>query len=134
MTRRNIEAIYPLSPLQQGMLFHTLFAPGSGEYVVQSSCCLTGSLNIGALDQAWQALVSRHTILRTCFIWERQGEPLQVILDRVEVSIEQRDWRGRSEVEQKQLLESYLQADKVRGFELDEAPLMRMALMWTGEE
>ncbi|MCP4699766.1 MAG: non-ribosomal peptide synthetase, partial [Gammaproteobacteria bacterium] len=66
----NIANIYPLSPMQQGMLFHSLYAPESGMYVTQMHFRVSGQLNIEAFRQAWQHLIDRHTILRTAFLHE----------------------------------------------------------------
>jgi surfactin family lipopeptide synthetase C len=74
-----IEDIYKLSPMQQGMLFHTLYAPDSEVYREQTSCSLKGNLNISAFQQAWGQVVQRHPILRTAFYWEELSEPLQVV-------------------------------------------------------
>lgn len=63
----NIADIYELSPMQQGMLFHTLYAPKSGVYFEQRNCILHGKLNVTAFKQAWQQVVARHPVLRTSF-------------------------------------------------------------------
>jgi hypothetical protein len=68
--KNNIESVYPLSPMQRGMLFHSLYAPGSGVYCTQLSCVLEGDLNLEAFEQAWQRVVDTHPILRTAFVWE----------------------------------------------------------------
>src|SRR5205814_2285950 len=66
---RNISDVYPLSPIQQGLLFHTLYdGARSGTYVEQLSCTLEGDLNIHAFEQAWQGVIDCHLILRTGFI------------------------------------------------------------------
>ena len=77
---RNISDIYPLSPIQQGLLFHTLYdGSRSGTYVEQLSCTLEGDLNIRAFEQAWQKVIDSHPVLRTSFVWEGLEEPLQVV-------------------------------------------------------
>ncbi len=68
----NIEDIYKLSPMQQGMLFHTLYAPDSEVYREQTSCSLKGNLNVSAFQQAWGQVVHRHPILRTAFYREHR--------------------------------------------------------------
>ena len=130
----NIEDIYKLSPMQQGMLFHTLYAPESGVYREQTSCSLKGNLNVSAFQQAWGQVVQRHPILRTAFYWEELSEPLQVVQRQVELSWEQRDWRGLSSLEQQGRLEAFLEADRARGFDLGQAPLMRCALLREAED
>ena len=67
---RQIEDIYPLSPMQEGMLFHSLYSPGSDLYFEQFSCRLQGDLDIAAFKQSWQEVVNRHSILRTACVWE----------------------------------------------------------------
>ena len=69
MSARNIEAIYPLSPLQQGMLFHTLCAPAEAAvYFGQFHCTLQGDVNVDAIKWAWQRAVDQHPILRTAVV------------------------------------------------------------------
>lgn len=69
MDPRNVETIDELSPMQQAMLFHSLMAPGSGVYVLQTSLRLTGGLDLPAFERAWRHLAARHSILRTAFFW-----------------------------------------------------------------
>ena len=130
---RNIESIYPLSPMQQGMLFHSQLAPESGVYFNQWLCLLTGSLDRVAWQRAWQAVVERHQPLRTLFVWEGQAKPLQVVRGRAAMPCQELDWRGLSPDEQTVKLEALLQADRRRGFDLGQAPLMRLTLVWIGE-
>lgn len=133
MSKRNIEAVYPLSPMQQGMLFHSLYAPESGVYFEQLSCTLRGALDVRAFERAWQRVVERHPVLRTSFVWKRLDKTLQVVHRRVRLPLEQQDWRGLSPAKQEARLEAFLQAERSRGFNLAQAPLVRLALMRTGE-
>jgi len=130
----NIEDVYPLSPMQQGMLFHSLYAPDSGVYVEQVSSTLHGDLNIQAFERAWQHVVNRHAILRTAFVWEGLDEPLQVVHQQVQLPLEQFDWRTLSHAEQEAKLEAFLQTEQRRGFELSQAPLMRLAIMQLADD
>jgi hypothetical protein len=84
---------YPLSPLQEGMLFHTLYAPGSGVYVNQLSQAISGGLDISGFKHAWQRVIDRHAILRTSFIWEGLREPVQVVEPEIDLPLEENDWR-----------------------------------------
>src|SRR5271165_2431641 len=126
---KNIESIYPLSPMQQGLLFHTLLAPKSGVYFEQILYTLTGNLQEAAFRLAWQQAVDRHEVLRTLFVWEGQKKPLQVVRRRVALPWEQLDWRGLSGDEQTVKLAAFLQTDRQRGCDLTQAPLMRLALI-----
>ncbi|MBW4630838.1 MAG: amino acid adenylation domain-containing protein [Iphinoe sp. HA4291-MV1] len=130
---KNIEDFYPLSPMQQGILFHTLYAPHSGVYCEQLSCTIAGDFNVSAFQQAWQQIIERHPILRTTFVWEGLKEPAQLVHKQVKLSWEQQDWRGLASVEQQEQLEAFLKTDRDRGFELSQAPLMRLTLVQLAE-
>jgi amino acid adenylation domain-containing protein len=133
MKIKNVEDIYSLSPMQQGMLFHTLYASESRVYFEQLICTLEGNLSASAFEQAWQQVVERHPILRTAFLWEDLDEPLQIVRQQVKLSWEQHDWRELSPGEQQEQLEAFLQAERQRGFDLSQAPLMRLALIQVDE-
>jgi amino acid adenylation domain-containing protein len=127
--KTQIESIYPLSPMQQGMLFHTLYAPNSGVYFVQSVFTLSGNLNVLAFEQAWRRVIELHPILRTLFVWKNRQHPLQVVCKSVNLPWNNNDWRSLSSEEQEESLLTFLQAERERGFELDKAPLMRCTLI-----
>ena len=133
MSSKNIEAAYPLSPMQHGMLFHTIYAPESGMYFEQLSYTLDGSLNVLAFQRAWQQVVDRHPILRTAFVWNNIEQPLQVVGRRVTLPWQQYDWRGLSSLEQQEKLAAFLQGDRAQGFQLSKAPLMRLTLIQMDE-
>src|SRR5271169_5601709 len=100
---KNIENIYPLSPMQQGMLFHTLLSPKTGVYFNQIIYTLTGRLQEAAMQRAWREVTDRHEPLRTLFVWEGQEKPLQVVRRRVTLPWEEHDWRGLSAAEQNRM-------------------------------
>ena len=128
MSRTNIENIYPLSPMQQGMLFDTLYASESGMYFVQIAWTLRGGLDATAFLRAWQEVVDRHAILRTGFAWERLERPMQIVRKKVALPVHEQDLRALSPEEQSRAVDVYAAADRARGFELSRAPLMRIAL------
>lgn len=121
--------IYPLSTMQEGMLFHSIDATETGMYTEQLSCLLDEDLNVPAFTRAWQHVVARHAILRTSFIWEHVDEPLQVVHPEVTMLIAERDWREFAPAEQQDLLDNFLADDRLLAFELTQAPLMRLALL-----
>src|ERR1043165_7348161 len=129
MSKNNIEAIYPLSSVQEGILFHSLHAPGVDPYIIQMTWTLPGKLNLQAFAQAWQAAVDRHPILRTVFTWKKQSKAHQIVQRRVAFQIQQIDWRDMPAHEQEQQLDQYLQADRERGFDFARGPLMRIVLI-----
>ncbi|MEH2443379.1 non-ribosomal peptide synthetase [Nostoc sp.] len=126
---KNIEAIYPLSPMQEGMLFHTLYEPESGVYFEQLSFTLHGNLDISAFERAWAKVVERHPVLRTLFVWENRTQPLQVVLKKVNLPWTNLDWCSLSPIEQEEQLEIFLESDRNKGFALEKAPLIRCTLI-----
>ncbi len=131
---REVEDIYPLSPMQQGLLFHSLYQPESGVYLEQISYGLEGELDEAAFERAWRQLMARHSILRTSFAWEGLREPLQVVHREAVLPLAREDWRGLGREEQEERLGEYLAQDRVRDFELGRAPLMRLSLIRLDEE
>ncbi|MDZ7949845.1 non-ribosomal peptide synthetase [Nostoc sp. DedQUE09] len=134
MSLKNIEDAYPLSPMQQGMLFHSIYAPNSDVYVEQRCFELHGALNITAFSQAWQQVITRHPVLRTAYVWENLEKPLQVVCREVKFPWQQLDWREISRTEQQQRLETLLQAERQHGFLFSQAPLMRFTLIRLAEQ
>src|SRR5438309_2989730 len=88
-----IEDSYPLSPIQEGMLFHTLYAPQTGVDIEQMVWELHEALDRAAFRQAWHQLIERHAILRTAFQWKDRAKPTQIVHRNVTVSLEEFDWR-----------------------------------------
>src|SRR5262245_62561747 len=94
MQVENVESIYELSPMQQGMLFHSLRSPQSGMYVEQMSCALRGPLDVTGFEQAWRQVMNRHSALRTSFHWKEMDKPLQVVRRVAQAPLDVQDWRG----------------------------------------
>jgi amino acid adenylation domain-containing protein len=129
MSLTNIEDAYPLSPTQQGMLFHSRMAPDSSVYIEQMCFELHGALNVAAFTQAWQQVINRHPVLRSACVWENLEKPLQIVGKQVTFPWQDLDWRGISTIEQQEKLALLLREDRQRGFKLSQAPLMRLMLI-----
>lgn len=125
---KNIEDLYPLSPLQKSLLVHVLATPGSRAGFEQKHTTLQGALDVAAFERTWQRVVDRHPILRTGFLVDGMDEPVQAVWKQVKLTFEQRDWRALSKAEQQQMAE-LLAADEQRGFHLQRPPLMRILLI-----
>lgn len=124
-----IEDLYPLTPMQRGILFHSLYDAESALYFQQEGHRLQGPLDGATFRRAWEHVLSRHAVLRTAIIWEGLDEPVQVVLREVRLPFEQLDWRDVPPTEQQARLTAFAQADRERGFNVVEAPLMRLALI-----
>ena len=129
----NVEDIYPLYPMQQGMLFHSLDEIGTGVYFIQLGCRMQGGIDPVAFRRAWEQVVQRHAILRTAFVWQGVDQPMQVVRQQVDLPWCEEDWRDLSEAEQGEKWQRFLREDQRQGFDFHQAPLLRLALIRTGE-
>ncbi|HEY6930728.1 MAG TPA: condensation domain-containing protein, partial [Thermoanaerobaculia bacterium] len=129
IAKSDIQDIYPLSPMQQGMLFHTLFSSGNEAPLMQWSCRIEGDVDVPALRRAWDQVIARHAILRTAVVLEDGGEPVQVVFRSVPLPWQERDWRRSSPEDRERSVREFLEEDRQSAFELLEPPLMRVALL-----
>ncbi|MEO4048127.1 amino acid adenylation domain-containing protein [Pseudomonas sp. CAU 1711] len=123
----------PLSHAQQGLWLVQQLQPDSAAYHIPSVARLRGKLDRSALLGAFQTLTERHEALRTVFV-ERDGEPLQEILPRVELTLPLFDLRQHPEAERDGEAHRLLIAEATRPFDLRRAPLLRLALVQLGED
>ncbi|MEU8827138.1 non-ribosomal peptide synthase/polyketide synthase [Streptomyces sp. NPDC048636] len=126
---REVADIYPLTPMQAGMLFHHLVDPASDAYVNQVQLTMTGVADPEALATAWQRTADANPILRTHLVWAETAEPLQVVRGRAAVRIVHHDWTARPERWREAELDRLLAEDRAEGIDLGTAPLMRLALI-----
>jgi len=124
--KQQIEAMYYLSPLQQGLLFHRLADAEADPYFYQYAYRLQGDLRLDAFEGAWRHVVERHAVLRTAFVWEGVEKPLQVVRRQTALPIERHDWRGVPEEEQQLRFAALLDRDRTAGLDLLRPPLMRL--------
>src|SRR6266566_2820479 len=108
MSRNLVVDNFPLSPMQQGMLFHHLLEPHSGVDIQQLVVHLPEVVDASRLEAAWQWLVSRHDVLRARFVWERIEQPEQEIAAEVSVSFVVEDAPYLSKQDQRERLASFL--------------------------
>jgi len=133
-TLNSIEDQYALSPMQQGMLFHTLLDRSEGLYVDHAIFDLPGhDLNVGAFRRAWEYVVARHHSLRTSFHWHGLAAPVQHVHASVDLPFHVEDWRRLSPADQHARLEAYVRSDRRRGFTLTEPPLTRLMVLRVGD-
>ncbi|MDP1419335.1 non-ribosomal peptide synthase/polyketide synthase [Peribacillus simplex] len=132
-----ITDLYPLSPLQEGMIFHTLHDQGdehSAPYMVQLSFLFKGKLDILTFEQAWKSTIQRHEIFRSAFVWDEIEEPLQVVYEHIPFKLNEVDWRALSDEEKEEKRKAFLASDRKQAFLFDEAPLMRVTVIQEAEE
>ncbi len=128
-----VEDICPLAPLQEGLLFHGLAAPGTTAYVEQTSYRLHGALDPECFAAAWQALLDRHANLRAAIWTQGVDRPVQVIPRHRRIEFHSEDWRGRPPDQQRVALAAFRASDRARGFDFARDVLLRVALFRTGD-
>lgn len=128
-TQTTVEAIYRLSPLQEGMLFHSLYEANSRAYIDQLRCTIDAPIDPNFFRQSWDLLTQEHTVLRSAFPYDAFQTPLQVVFNRVElpfrfVDLSQLGHHER-DAQAAQLADDELQT----GFDLQRPPLLRVLLL-----
>jgi amino acid adenylation domain-containing protein/non-ribosomal peptide synthase protein (TIGR01720 family) len=129
-----IQRIYLLTPMQQGMLYHCLKDETSTTYFQQNQFLIKGELVKPLLERSINKIVDRYDILRTVFVYKVMDEPLQVVLKEREVSLYYEDISGCRDKEKENYLEEFLRRDKEQGFELSKDMLLRISLFKMGED
>ena len=134
MKTNNIEDIYPVTPVQNGMLFHCLYDSEMPLYFFQHIHTVRGKLKVELFEKAWQIVIDRHPILRTGFYWEDVETPLQIVYAQVKVPVSLYDWSEMDSVEQQKQFESFLVSDRQKSFDFSQPCLMRHTLIRTDDE
>ncbi len=123
-----------MSPMQEGMLFHTLLHPGQGFYIEQISMQVKGSFQKDILEKSMNVIIGRYDIFRTVFVHEKMKRPVQVVLKERSFQAEEIDLSGLSEAEQNERIEDYKRKDKEKGFNLSKDIPMRTAVFKKGQD
>ncbi len=134
MAAQSVLDVFPLTPIQQGMLFHYLRDPRSGVDFEQIVGTLDERVNPRLLERAWNATAQRHGALRCRLRWEGVAAPVQEVLAEAPLTVVVADWRETAADEREQRFARWLEEDRARGTRLDEAPLHRLTLLQFGPE
>ncbi|MBV2080145.1 MULTISPECIES: non-ribosomal peptide synthetase [Pseudomonas] len=128
-----IEDVYPLTPMQEGLLLHTLLEPGTGLYYMQDRYRINSALDPERFAQAWQAVIARHEALRASFCWNVGEDMLQVIHKPGSTPIEYLDWSADPQDQQEPRLQALLKAEREAGFDLLNQAPFHLRLIRVGE-
>ncbi|PBC40539.1 hypothetical protein CJ178_01975 [Rhodococcus sp. ACPA4] len=127
--------VWPLSPLQSGLLFHALLSEESIDaYVVQLTVELRGEVDSERLRQAGQVVLDRYPNLRTAFVSDLEPGPVQVVQEHLTVVWSEMDLSELDEEARRLELDRVMAADRARRFDPTRAPLLRWLLMTTGPQ
>ncbi|HEX8922153.1 MAG TPA: condensation domain-containing protein, partial [Pyrinomonadaceae bacterium] len=124
---------YPLTSMQEIMAAQSLATPGAGIYTPQLSLHINGLQNPATFRRAWEQVVQRHSVFSTSLFWDEQGRAFQGLSEQWVLPFDQQDWRDVAPNERQERLQALLAEDRRRGFELSQAPLMRLALIRLSE-
>ncbi|MCY7931339.1 non-ribosomal peptide synthetase, partial [Bacillus inaquosorum] len=127
------ENIYPLTPMQKGMLFHSLFDPSSGAYFQQTMFDLHGDLDIDSFSKSLDGLSQKYDIFRTNFYRDWKDQPLQIIFRTKKIGFEFIDLREMKESQKEEMIQEYARRDKLQGFDLERGALMRLFILRTDD-
>ncbi len=128
-----IDSLYQLSSLQQGILFHGLYDAASGTYISQFSCHMQ-HVDMAAFNDSWQTVMKRHSILRSAFYHDAFAVPLQCVYKDVKLPIAVLDYRALNEQDQATAISQFEREDIKKGFSFSMPPLMRITLIRLTDE
>ena len=125
--KKNIQKIYPLTSMQEGMLFHSLNEEENA-YFTQFEFTAEGNIDPKILRQSMSVLSARHDIFRTAFVYDRTEKPIQVVLKNREIEFFIEDISHLSAENRSRHIQSFLDKDRARGFDLTKEPLLRISV------
>ena len=133
LLRENLQELYPLSPMQEGMLFHAVQDAGTTAYVEQLGFRMDPAPHPRAFTDAWKLLFERHAILRTVFVYGTGTRPMQAVLKDAPPRIRHEDLSHLGRAGQERHILAWKEADRLLGFDLAAAPPLRLALFDLGD-
>ena len=117
---------YPLTPVQEGMLFNAESAPGSGVDLAQTTCTVDADIDPGRLERTWRTLIERHPLLRTTYV---AGEAVESPAGSVPADVGVIDWREAPAGDPEARLARFMEEERRRDFALSVPPLVRLSLL-----
>ncbi|NIM15665.1 MAG: amino acid adenylation domain-containing protein [Candidatus Aminicenantes bacterium] len=122
LDKENIEDIYALTPMQEGVLFHYLKTPGSLLYFEQICLDISGRLALKTFEKAWNFVIAANEMLRTIFRWQEVPNPIQIVLKTYKIKVRYFDFSDLDGTESKKVVQQVKINDKMETFDLQEIP------------
>lgn len=129
LRQEQIAETYPLTPLQEGMLFHEREGTSGQAYFEQFAFTFEGELDIDLFFSSWNEVIRRHPVLRTIFAFQKAARPMQLVLKEWEAKPEILDWRSMDSHRVDSDLETLKRDDRQRPFQLNKEPPTRWTLV-----
>jgi len=127
--KKNIKNIYGLSPMQEGMLMHSVYGNSPLAYFEQTTYRITGKLDVKIFMDTWQLIVQRHDIFRSIFVYENVPKPIQIVLKEREMPIEVIDISDLAKEKIASKIQEEILLDRSKSFHLTKDNLMRMKII-----
>ena len=129
-----IQNIYPLSPMQEGMLFHNLMSDDKKEYFEQTSLKINLNIDTALLLESFNTLIDRYDVLRTVFVYKGQNKPRQVVLKTAKFKLTIEDISTLSQQDKDIYVKNFKEADRNKGFDLSKEISIRAAIIKVNEQ
>jgi fengycin family lipopeptide synthetase D len=133
LNKKNVKDIYSLTPMQEGILYHSLLNKESHAYFEQVILNIEGKLDLKYLEESFNTLIQRYEILRTIFVYKKVKKPFQVVLKAQRAAIYFKNIVELPEAEKKAFIEEFKINDAQSGFDLTKDVLIRLSVIKTGE-
>lgn len=123
LKKENVEDILPLTPTQEGMLFHYLRNENSRQYYVTLMLTLSGEIDFEIMKEAWHAAANSNEVLRSIFRWKKLNKPIQVILKKDEIPFYEYDISEESDESKKETIQHLKEKNMQEPIDISVAPL-----------
>ncbi|MCK4258505.1 MAG: non-ribosomal peptide synthase/polyketide synthase [Halanaerobiales bacterium] len=130
----NILKINPLTPMQEGMLFHSLSNEKGTNYCEQIGYFIDGDIDIEMFKKSWTKTLDRHEIFRTEFVWKESKKPVQIVLQDKDVEIHEHDISDKDSIEQEKYIIEFKNGDLDNGLDINKGKLNRLSLIKLSED
>ncbi|MEB3988203.1 condensation domain-containing protein, partial [Bacillus velezensis] len=134
MSKKSIQKVYALTPMQEGMLYHALLDPHSSSYFTQLELRIHGSFQLELFEKSVNELIRTYDILRTVFVHQQLQKPRQVVLAERKTKVHYEDISQLDEARQTEYIERYKRGVQQQGFHLAKDILFKAAVFRLSEK
>jgi amino acid adenylation domain-containing protein/non-ribosomal peptide synthase protein (TIGR01720 family) len=125
-----LQSAFPLTPLQEGMLFHSISFPQNDVYCTQ--VCLrfmAHDFDVSHFKNVWASMIAKYDVFRTQYVWENREKPFQVVYTQQKPQWGELNWQEYSEVKKEQYYQEFLAKDRQQSFDFTKNGLYRLSLI-----
>ncbi|MGE1211867.1 non-ribosomal peptide synthetase [Bacillus pumilus] len=133
MSKQKIQKVYPLTPMQEGMLYHAMLDPNSSSYFTQLELGISGEFDHALFEKSLNELIRTYDILRTAFVYQQLQKPRQVVLAERHLDVYREDLSHLNHQEQQMVLDQYKKQVRKQGFHLTNDLLLKVAVFQLNE-